>query len=117
MGFRRPRYLIFGLLVLVAVVWSQGTSGSQPVRADVVRSDVTAAGRPTDGPGWKVGHPTTGVYRIEVPGSAGALDVVAWRAPADVMIVPLGGDRAEVRFVADGEPIDTDFEVVAARSR
>jgi len=117
MGYRRPRNLVFGLLVLVAVWWSQGTSGSAATSPRVVRGQVSATGAASGAEGWRVSHPDTGVYRIRVSGSDGRVDVPGWSVAADVTVVPLGDDVAEIRFHAPEGPIDTDFEFVAAVER
>lgn len=117
MGLYRPRYLVFGLLVLVAVLWSQGTSGSEPVRSRTERGEVSASGAVTGAEGWQVVHRAPGVYRVVVAHDDPTFDVPAWNLSADVTILPLGNGAADIEFRAGNLPVDTDFELLITIDR
>jgi hypothetical protein len=114
MGRGRPRHLVIGLLVAVAVLRGAGTAASQPARPTVVHGEVGPSGEASPPQGsWRVVHPSAGTYRIHLPDHDVKLDVASWDAVADLTIVPLGHGSSEVRFRLDGQPVDTAFAFVA----
>jgi hypothetical protein len=110
----RPRSLVVGVVVLVAVLWSAGTaSSSQPVHRAVVRGSVQADGRPDGAPvGWRVAHPAPGRYQVTVAAPKATLEVPIWDSVADVTVRPMGGGTNEISFSRDGFPVDADFSFV-----
>jgi hypothetical protein len=115
----RPRSLVVGAVVLVAVLWSAGTaSSSQPAHAPaVVRGAVESSGAATVPGPWHVEHPSKGVYRITVAAERTTLEVPLWDGVADVTVIPLGRGANEVRFSHDRSRVDTAFAFVALSHR
>jgi hypothetical protein len=67
-------------------------------------------------PGWTVAHVFPGVYRVAGPPAGTVLDVPLWDQPADVAIVPVGGGVSDIRYILNGQPVDTRF-LFTARNR
>jgi len=115
---RRPRSLVLGAVVVVAVLWSTAAAASQPAHPGVVRGAVDASGAPTAPAGpWHVDHTAPGTYRVRLADDGASLEVRRWDAVADVAVLPLGRGVNEVRFDVDGEPVDSAFAFVVLRHR
>ncbi|MCU1373148.1 MAG: hypothetical protein JWO68_434 [Actinomycetia bacterium] len=112
MGLGRPHHLVVGLVVVVGVLWNPMAASSRPARPRVVHGEV-GPGVAVAHDGWRVTHPSAGVYRIHLARSEVELDVPSWDAVADVIITPMGHGTNEVRFSYGGEPLDTPFTFVA----
>jgi hypothetical protein len=103
--------------MVVAALWGTSASASSPHPA-VHRGAVLGSGFPTMAPdGWRVEHPSTGVYRITVDDPDVTLDVRNWDAVADVTVRPLGDGANEVRFDVGGTPVDSAFGFVTLAHR
>jgi hypothetical protein len=113
MGWGNARRVLWGGLATLALLVPAGIS-SAATDSPGVRTVVGGAGADGSSPGlpegWAFEHPRPGLYRLV--GSTGtlvSLDVVRWEAVADVTIAPVSALVAEVRFSADGRPVDTPF--------
>lgn len=122
MGRRRPHPLVVGLLAVlaalpVAVVLAE-PGGSDPRSSAVVRGAVDATGVVLgEATGWRVEHPTPGVYRLEFDGGEARVAVERWDVVADATVVPLGAGAGLVRFRDDTGPVDTSFTFTAVVGR
>jgi hypothetical protein len=118
MGWGVARRAVRGGLAVATLLVPAGISSAS---SDVPGVRVVAGGVGADGAapglpeGWAFEHPRPGIYRLV--GSSGKLvrlDVVRWDAVADVIILPVGSNATEVRFTAEGRPVDTPFSFDAA---
>lgn len=116
MGWRPIRATVAGLgLVAVLGGWfiasDETPAASEPVPGPVVRGEILDPLAPASaGDGWEVEHHEPGLYVVTAPGR---VEVQSWDAAADVQVVPLAGDRTEVRFDSGDVPIDTAFTFLA----
>lgn len=110
---RTVRRLVAGVMALVAVWVGLAGLGSSPSAAagsSVVGGAVSAEGAGVLPAGWTVAHPVPGHYVLRAPVLSPDLDVPTWDAAgADVAIAPIGGGAVEVRFLRDGQPVDSRF--------
>ena len=110
---RSVRRLLAGGVALVAVWVGLAGLGSSPSAAagsSVVGGAVTAEGAGVLPAGWTVVHPVPGYYVLRASAPSPDLDVRTWDAAgAEVAIAPIGGGAVEVRFVRDGQPVDSRF--------
>lgn len=110
---RSVRRLVAGVVGLLAVwvglAWS-GASSSATDGSWVVDGGVSATGAGALPAGWTVAHPFPGYYVLRAPVPSPDLDVRTWdTAGAEVAIAPIGGGAVEVRFLLDGQPVDSRF--------
>ena len=116
MGRRPIRVLLSGVgLAAVLGGWfvagDEAPAASQPTPRAVVRGEVVDPAAPVSGgEGWQVEHLEPGLYVVT---ASGRVEVQSWDAAADVQVVPLAGDKAEVRFDVADTPIDTSVTFLA----
>lgn len=105
------RRLLLGPVVLGAVWVASGAvaSSSTPAGSSVVGGVVGESGAGVLPAGWTVAHSAPGHYVLRAPVPAPDLDVQTWDRTAEVALSPIGAGAVEVRFVRDGQPVDSRF--------
>lgn len=111
---RSVRCLLLGGVVLLAVWVGLAGLGSSSSAASgspgVVGGAVSATGAGVVPAGWTIDHPVPGYYVLRAPVPSPDLDVSTWDAAgAELAISPVGGGAVEIRFVRDGQPVDSRF--------